>query len=70
MESPPKIRTVSPDRRCQHARISWSCFCGFKFRFDSVTSGTLSVCRDCGTVFELVEVTPGTWIAIEVAKGL
>jgi hypothetical protein len=58
-------RSVTPDNRCQHARLSFTCVCGMRIRRDVATDGTQVECLSCWTIYELHETSQG-WKAYEV----
>ena len=52
LDFPKGERRVSPDRRCQHARASFTCVCGLKVRRDIVKAGDRVQCTNCLAEFE------------------
>jgi hypothetical protein len=58
-------RRVSPDNRCQHARLSFTCVCGVRIRRDQMTDGEQIECTSCWSIYELHETSMG-WRAYEL----
>jgi len=64
-----KIRKVSPDYRCIHARSSFCCVCGLRIRRDAVIDGTLVRCSGCFTLFRYIIESNGRIHVVEVREG-
>lgn len=57
-------RRTHPDRRCQHARVSFTCVCGLILRRDVVFEEELIRCPGCLTLYSF-KIGKAGWKAVE-----